>query len=1020
MVWTWLLISAVSFVALALLAPKPDIENARANELDPDTFPIASENSPVPLLLGCAKLESPNTLWYGDYNPVPITESIKVSIFKKETIIKGYTYYLSIDLGLCLGPDVELKTIIISDEEVSDGSALFEGSEEEFIQFGGSASEPDGTLTEPLTYTNVIFDDGNDWTFQGEGDSRMIVDLYDIFPTQELIEEAFADDEIVLRFNWDGYHANDQIIGGGAGSMNKSWQIGVFPDNGFGEPDYSNALWEEGATQLDTGEFAVEWRSSQAGEGFLNMSGARWVAVRSAIYPFNQTNYASDSEEGSPVQRLTVEHQYRNFVSSDIYAPDLFGGREEGGGHVGNYTFYTGNFNQPADPDVEEAVGVGNVPGYNGVAHIVMPNNNIGESGQLSKIEFVLSRYVNELDLPWGGRAFDGSDDISPIAALYHILTDDWSGISVDPALIDTQTFLDAAVVLEAEQNGCSLIVSSAQDGAKVVGEILRQIDGVLGQDLEGRMYLKLIRDDYDASLLPIYDEDDIIEINSYSRSSWTDVKNQVKVTYQSIDSDSTKVAIAQNMATINMVGKLATSEVTFPFVYDADLATALAARDLSQISVPLTKMNITVNRRGFDLQVGDVFKIDWPEYGLQEMIVRVQEVDRGDLDNNRVVIEVVQDVFAVGTPVIGAPEDSAWVSDKPIPVDIAEQFLIEMPRYFGSRTDTPIEDGFGGVIPFPVQPQEKSVGFDMNFGTEDGVLEFFDPYQVAYPGTGTLTAAYNKEEGFGTGLDLTTGLSLTNVTGSTFEDAETADIRIAEAGIIYVGGEWMAYENATVDGNGDVTLGTVYRGLFGTRPLTHLSGARVFLMNNTLTGLGYTSGELLEDGTLYYKLLDRVAGRVRSSGDVAQGAVTLNDIADRPERPRNLAIDGTRALPFVLDGSSTISWVSSNREADEVAFESDAGETPDQAEEYDLEVWIDGVLNATLSQTNVTSPHVVNLGSEGGTEGELRLYSRRTSGDMKSSVHYAWFPFLVTDVGTNMSSTALTMDLTDVTMDET
>ena len=63
MIWFTLALFFVSFVVTALLAPKPHIENARPSSLEDVKFPRATENAPVPLVLGRVRMRAPNTLW---------------------------------------------------------------------------------------------------------------------------------------------------------------------------------------------------------------------------------------------------------------------------------------------------------------------------------------------------------------------------------------------------------------------------------------------------------------------------------------------------------------------------------------------------------------------------------------------------------------------------------------------------------------------------------------------------------------------------------------------------------------------------------------------------------------------------------------------------------------------------------------------------------------------------------------------------------------------------------------------
>jgi len=103
---------AIAFLlAVTLLAPKPQVENARASNLGDFSFPRADEGDPVPLFWGTIRLKSPNTIWYGDFKAVPITEKVKTGLFSSKRVTTGYKYYIGLDLALGLGPNVVLRRI---------------------------------------------------------------------------------------------------------------------------------------------------------------------------------------------------------------------------------------------------------------------------------------------------------------------------------------------------------------------------------------------------------------------------------------------------------------------------------------------------------------------------------------------------------------------------------------------------------------------------------------------------------------------------------------------------------------------------------------------------------------------------------------------------------------------------------------------------------------------------------------------------------------------------------------------
>lgn len=809
MIWWTLALFVVSFIVTALLAPKPDIENARPDSFDNIDYPRATEDAPIPLILGKVRFNAPNTIWYGDFSSTAMTERVKVSLFKKKTITVGYNYYLGFDLALAMGPGVQMHSILVDDTVIWTGS----------------------------TSTTVV-------------------------------------------------------------------------------------------------------------------------------------------------------------TSGTAEALELFGGRKNGGGFSSGFAFYPGSFSQGVDSYIEGQVGAGNVPAYRGVAHIVFGRAWLGESAQLRKIGFVLSNYTNAIGAPSSGMI---GDDMNPMEAIYQIMTDEWRGLGVASALIDLTSFQAAATTLHSEGNGVSVKVTNAQTGKQLIAEILRQIDAIMFQDPEtGKFMIKLIRFDYNLSTLPVYDEDDVIQIRNFTKTSWEDVLAQVKVSFASREKESQIVAIAQDMATANMIGRLKTAPLSFPFCYDPDLANRIAARELSTSSVPLFRATIEMNRNGYNLRPGDVFKLTWPEYGLSEAVFRVQKHDLGALLDNKIVLECLQDSFAQSNVVFSTPAISGWVAPITQPTTIGTFDLIEMPRFIGLKLEVPVPDGQAAVIPVAVKPTIGSTGFDMAVGATTGVLDFRDPEAAPYPATGTLQSAYDAATGL-TGADAT-GFVLENCL-NTFEVASAGDLLSGDGGLLWVAGEWMSFSGRTGSAP-TFTLTGIRRGLFGTQPLTHAAGARVYHVNADHFGTGGISDDLAELGTVYYKLLDRVGGTVLSEDSVVEQSKVMADLADRPARPRNAQISGSRTPVVNTAAARPVTWVASNRNATSVTYEQDAAQTPDYTETYDVQVYFGASLQAGLSASGVASGHSIPFNTLVGplvvNDASVRVTSRRTVGDLKSSPYYAWLPFTI------------------------
>lgn len=807
MIWFTIALFVVSFLVTALLAPKPDIEDARAGSLDDVQFPQATEDAPVPLVLGKVRLNAPNTIWYGDFSTVPMTERIRISIFKKATIVVGHKYYLGLDMGLALGDDVQMTELFIDEESV-------------------------------------------------------------------------------------------------------------------------------------------------------------WAGTTSATLP----------------------------TTGSINKPTLFGGYKEGGGWVGGFTFYPGSFSQPVNSYLEGLIGVGDVPAYRGMSRIVFEGPNIGESNQLRKMAFILQKYTDAIGTPNGGKI---GVDMNPVEALYQILTDEWIGLGIDTTLVDIASFLAAGTTLDTEGNGVSVVVTSAAQGKTVIKEILRQIDAIMFQDPEtGKFKLKLIRDDYVVSDLQEFDEDDIIQVRNFTKTSWEDVVAQVKVSFPQLEKESSVVAISQDMATAAMIGRLKTVTMSFPFCYNKTTANAIASRERAQQSVPLFRMTLEMNRNAYTLRPGDVFKISWPEYGLSNLVMRVQKHDLGELLNNKIVVDCLQDSFAVSTVVFANPGASGWVAPVTQPTSILSYVAEDLPAFFSRKITDVVADGYSQPLIIPLKPSTASTGYSMFGGITSGDLVTVEPDTVAYPATGTITAAYDKATGQTTGIDAA-GFAITSELGTFAPAVDEAELLRGEAGLVYVGGEIMGFLGRTGD-----TLQTVYRGLFGTSVKSHLSGARVYQITPDNMGIGVAAGELHNLETWYFKLTDRVGSLQQDISEVTEYSFNPPNTMVLQQRPRNVLLNATRV--FTTLGTLAdldISLRATTRLTDDsYPKETDAAETPAEAEVYQIKVYLGGVEDVSLGATDQTMPYTIPFSGlsapQEHTDCEIRVWGKQTGTDSFNSAHYGSLSF--------------------------
>lgn len=134
-----LLLYAAMFVISDLLAPKPEIENAKPASLGDFQFPTATEGRSIPQSWGTNRQKGPNVVWYGDFVQEAIVEEVKTGLFSSEDVVRGYRYHLGLQMALHMGVADELTKVWIGDDLVFEGSVTHGGTFEidEPELFGG-------------------------------------------------------------------------------------------------------------------------------------------------------------------------------------------------------------------------------------------------------------------------------------------------------------------------------------------------------------------------------------------------------------------------------------------------------------------------------------------------------------------------------------------------------------------------------------------------------------------------------------------------------------------------------------------------------------------------------------------------------------------------------------------------------------------------------------------------------------------------------------------------------------------
>ncbi|KKL05537.1 hypothetical protein LCGC14_2605040, partial [marine sediment metagenome] len=394
-----------------------------------------------------------------------------------------------------------------------------------------------------------------------------------------------------------------------------------------------------------------------------------------------------------------------------ISKKNLFGGEEKGGGIIGVFKVYGGTPNQSINTYL---VGSGPAngdstlqPAYVDVCHIVWQHGEIGEAPNLGNWVFRITRFPTGLADNHGANSVDtiirgdvNNGDANPAEVLFEILTNDVWGVGLDVSEIDISAFVSAHAVLATEENGVSLLINTFKSAEEIIKIILSQIDASMFQTSDGVFSLKLIRDDFVFASLPIFNETNISKLDQFSRGGWSSTRNHMNIKYIDRNQDFIETgAMAQDTANFRTQGRHLRDDQTYPGVKHKGTARDIAARELRAAAFPLAKAKFKMNREAFFLVPGDVFRFQWDDLGIVDMVMRVGPIDLGTPIDGEIEVHAVQDIFAIGETVFGESEDSGWnpISGTTDAIAAINEIVREIPLILRNQdTDTfpPAETG--------------------------------------------------------------------------------------------------------------------------------------------------------------------------------------------------------------------------------------------------------------------------------------------------------------------------------------
>lgn len=671
----------------------------------------------------------------------------------------------------------------------------------------------------------------------------------------------------------------------------------------------------------------------------------------------------------------------------DINAPNFLGGDDRQGGIIANMHLYYGNNSQPVDSYLNAQTGCRT--GYPNVCHVVVPGKSqnsgyIGTSTYMAPWHFILKRIPRNLGL---GASADIGGDANPAEILYEIMTDNFWGANISPSLIDAASFKAAGLTLKTENLGMSLIIDTQSTIEDILNDVKRYINATLYTNpATGLFELKLIRDDYETENLPVLDASNVTEVKM-TQAGWYETINEIKVNYTErliaptgsstpVYAFKTRTAQAQDLANYFLQDEaLVSSAMSFPALSNMSVANSVAYKNLSTVSQPFAKLEITTNRECFDLYPGAPFVFNWGPFNFWQRVFRVIDIEYGELVDSEIRINALEDIYGIAHAAYGqvTATEPGWTSWSPTNTDAAPivfSQLVEVP-YISWSTER--------VIVALVSRPNLNTDKYRTFGKVDPAANYL--YLVDngnFMPCATLIGNYHAN----TDAIDEVGFRIKAISDcDSLVTVSAADLLNTARNGCYINGEMLAWREVIDEGGGYYRIKGVARGIADTVPADHANGSRVWIVSLSpgLNSHGQTVGtnlvqnpavfaissplveppvgRLTTDMTFYTKMIPGSSSGFLGESSAKLDQITTKSRAWRPYPPGRIRINGVAWPDQLHIGSGpsgitdlNITWAHREKLFQTTRTQDDVSDALEENTSYIVDIYCNDLFTASIN----------------------------------------------------------------------
>lgn len=592
-----------------------------------------------------------------------------------------------------------------------------------------------------------------------------------------------------------------------------------------------------------------------------------------------------------------------------VHDPSFYGDPKQDGGFSGNITVYKGTATQPYDTGLLSiSPGQTQISAYRNVCYMMFSNFYVGMSTTPPPFVPILGRFPNSLGID-GGRHIINVTGSNPICFVYDLMVNTIREGAIPETRMDKASFLACAATVFSEGIGVSIILDNSQSLDDAVKSVMQYADGQVFEDpFTGLFTCKLVRGDYNVDTLLELNEDNSRCVGR-TKTNWSDTKNTINVNYVDKDKNWTNQSVSvQDLANLIVLqGQVNATDIDFTGCDNAALANYLAERARQAMSTPFTQLEIESHGIGATMRINDVFKVNYPNRRISNMIMRVTDVEYPNVDDSVCKIKAVEDKFGVKFVVYDQVPNHQWQEPNMNPAPALYEMVEEVPLQLSP-------DGTDNLYALAAVVRQGGVetGFDVyniDAGTTDNSIDALT--------SGALVAVPLTIDGLLYGTTQAQGLVVnTVVDGQNIESVVVGDYQSGQ-NLVQMGNEIIAFQNATDNGDGTLTLWPWTRAMYDTIPETHAANQPAFFLS---TGLGLTrESPYTATGTYHYKFPTRAYDVLLPLASAVTETLVVKSRAKRPYPPGNVTVNGTRIQLINQANKSvvttiTLTWKHRNR----------------------------------------------------------------------------------------------------------